>query len=71
MGWVEAGQGWGARAKEWAYLFEPYARTANGLIFDRIGVEPGTALLDVACGSGFAASLAAARGCTVDRARCR
>jgi ubiquinone/menaquinone biosynthesis C-methylase UbiE len=65
MGWVEAGQGWGARAKEWAYLFEPYARTANELIFDRIGAESGTALLDVACGSGFAASLAAARGCTV------
>ena len=26
MGWVEAGQGWGTRAKEWAYLFEPCTR---------------------------------------------
>ena len=23
--WKEAGRGWGARAVEWAYLFEPYA----------------------------------------------
>jgi len=28
MGWEEAGSGWGARAPEWAYLFEPYALPA-------------------------------------------
>jgi SAM-dependent methyltransferase len=48
VNWEEAGRGWGARAVEWAYLFEPYAR-----------------LLDIACGSGFAAHLAAERQATV------
>ncbi len=59
--WEEAGRGWGARAPEWAYLFEPYARPANELLFDRLGVNDGTRLLDIACGSGFAARLAAER----------
>lgn len=26
--WNEAGQAWGARSVDWAYLFEPYARPA-------------------------------------------
>ena len=56
--WAEAGRGWGARA-EWAYLFEPYARPANELLFDRLGIGGGVRLIDIACGSGFAAHLAA------------
>jgi len=63
--WVEAGRGWGARATEWAYLFEPYSLPANQLVFDRLGVGAGTRHLDVACGSGFAANLAHHRGATV------
>lgn len=63
--WKEAGRGWGARAAEWAYLWEPYALPANEVLFDRLGVEAGTRLLDIACGSGFAASLAARRGAVV------
>jgi len=63
--WVEAGRGWGARATEWAYLFEPYALPANQLVFDRLGVGAGTRHLDVACGSGFAANIAHRRGATV------
>ncbi len=63
--WIEAGRGWGARAEEWAYLFEPYALSANQLVFDRLGVGPGTRCLDVACGSGFAANIARRRGATV------
>ncbi len=59
--WEEAGRGWGARALEWAYLFEPYARPANELLLDRLGIEEGDRLLDIACGSGFAAHLAAER----------
>ena len=55
----------GARATEWAYLFEPYALPANQLVFDRLGVGPATRYLDVACGSGFAANLAHRRGATV------
>ena len=63
--WIDAGRGWGARAKEWAYLFEPYALPANQLVFDRLGVGATTRHLDVACGSGFAANLARRRGATV------
>ena len=61
VNWEEAGRGWGARAVEWAYLFEPYARPANELLFDRLGIGDGARLLDIACGSGFAAHLAAER----------
>lgn len=63
--WIHAGRGWGARATEWAYLFEPYALPANELLFDRLGVGPTTRYLDVACGSGFAAKIARRRGATV------
>lgn len=63
--WKEAGQGWGARAKEWAYQFEPYSLPANHLLCDQLGVGEGTAYLDVACGSGLAANVAARRGATV------
>ena len=63
--WQEAGRGWGARATEWAYLWEPYALPANEVLFDRLGVDAGVRLLDIACGSGFAASVAARRGAVV------
>jgi len=65
MDWVESGQAWGTRATDWAYLLEPYARTANDALFDRTGVGPGTEVLDIACGSGYAASVAAGRGAKV------
>jgi SAM-dependent methyltransferase len=65
MDWKEAGRGWGARAREWAYLFEPGTRPANELLFDRLGVRTGTRLLDVACGSGLAAQAAHRRGAAV------
>jgi SAM-dependent methyltransferase len=64
-GWQEAGRGWGARAAEWAYLWEPYGLPANEVLFDRLGVNAGIRLLDIACGSGFAASVAARRGAVV------
>jgi ubiquinone/menaquinone biosynthesis C-methylase UbiE len=63
--WTEAGQAWGARATDWAYLFEPYARAANEVVFDRLGVGAGVRLLDIACGSGLAASYAHRRGAVV------
>lgn len=65
MDWQEAGRGWGARATEWAYLWEPYALPANEVLFDRLGVDAGIRLLDIACGSGFAASVAARKGAVV------
>jgi len=63
--WAEAGRAWGARAVDWAYLFEPYARAANEVVFEQLEVGPGVRLLDVACGSGLAAHTAARRGAAV------
>ncbi len=65
MSWIESGQAWGERAADWAYLFEPYARNANDTLFDQAGVDAGTRLLDIACGSGYAANVAAQRGAEV------
>ena len=65
MDWIESGRAWGDRAADWAYLMEPYARSANDALFDRAGVGSGTRLLDIACGSGYAASVAAGRGAVV------
>ena len=65
MGWVESGEAWGERATDWAYLVEPYARRVNEALFDQLGVAEGTRLLDIACGSGYAANVAAGRGAVV------
>ena len=65
MSWAESGRAWGERAVDWAYLVEPYARRVNDELFDRTGVGPGTRLVDIACGSGYAACVAAGRGAEV------
>jgi SAM-dependent methyltransferase len=65
VSWAESGRAWGERAADWAYLVEPYARRVNDELFDQTGVGPGTELLDIACGSGYAASVAAYRGAKV------
>jgi SAM-dependent methyltransferase len=64
-GWREAGAAWGHAAIDWAYLFEPYGRDAAEHIFNVTGVEAGTDLLDIACGSGSATARAARRGANV------
>jgi SAM-dependent methyltransferase len=46
-------------------LYEPVARPAYQIVFDRLGVSVGARLLDVACGSGYAAMMAAERGADV------
>ena len=63
--WKEAGRAWGARSADWAYLFEPYARPANEVVFAQAGVAAGTRFLDIACGSGMAARSASGRGAAV------
>jgi SAM-dependent methyltransferase len=63
--WQSAGTAWGDRALDWAYLFEAYARPANDRLFDELGVGPGERVLDVACGSGYAAWVATQRGALV------
>ncbi len=65
MSWAESGRAWGEQAADWAYLVEPYARRVNDALFDRAQIGPGTRLLDIACGSGYAASVAAGRGAGV------
>lgn len=52
--WELAGRAWGHAAVDWAYRMEPYARDAIEDVFVRLGVDGGTTLLDVACGSGLA-----------------
>ncbi len=65
MDWAQSGRAWGERATDWAYLVEPYARRVNEALFDRAGVAAGTRLIDIACGSGYAAGVAANRGAEV------
>jgi SAM-dependent methyltransferase len=65
MSWQQAGEAWGQRALDWAYLTEPYGRPAYDLAFARTGVGHETSLLDIACGSGLALMTAARRGATV------
>lgn len=60
--WLDAGGAWGRRARDWACLFEHYATDTFQAIFDRVGVGVDTTVLDIACGSGLAIRVAAARG---------
>ena len=59
---------WSERADDWAELLEnpdrPWLGPAYELVLDRL-VSPGTALLDVGCGSGRFCALAGARGARV------
>lgn len=59
------GRLWGARAADWAAVQEATARPAYDAVLKRAGVGIGTAYLDVGCGSGMAARLAADLGATV------
>jgi SAM-dependent methyltransferase len=63
--WHEAGEAWGRRSLDWAYLAEPGATLVYETVLRRLGVDESTALLDVGCGAGGAARLAAQRGASV------
>jgi SAM-dependent methyltransferase/alkylhydroperoxidase family enzyme len=62
--WRGADEGWGRRAVEFATLNEPANCREYVALHQRLGVDPATRLLDVACGAGLAVELAAARGAT-------
>jgi len=59
------GELWGVRARDWAVLQEEQHREAYVAVLERLGVGEGMRLLDVGCGSGLAAQLAAARGAAI------
>ena len=61
----QAGAAWSARARDWAYLMESWLLPVYERVFEAVDVRAGTRLLDVACGSGLATMIAAARGATV------
>ncbi|HXF64694.1 MAG TPA: class I SAM-dependent methyltransferase [Caldilineaceae bacterium] len=59
------GKLWGARARDYANLAEEAFRPLYETVFDATGVGAETRLLDVGCGPGLAAYLAARRGAQV------
>ena len=63
-GWEMVDEGWGRRAVDFATLSEPGNCREYVALHQRLGVSEGDRLLDVACGSGLAVELAAARGAT-------
>jgi SAM-dependent methyltransferase len=56
---------WGRRPRDWAELAEPENTALFEAVLDQLPIEPGTRVLDAACGSGLAASMAAERGAVV------
>jgi len=65
MGWEEVDEGWGARARDWAYLFETGWWPEFDEVLRAAGVGDGIRYLDVCCGSGLAAQMAGRRGAEV------
>lgn len=63
--WRAAGDAWGANANDWACLYEQYAIDVLLAMLPRLGVAPGTRLLDIACGAGLGVRLAAGAGADV------
>src|ERR1700734_4548754 len=63
--WEEAGEAWGSRAIDWSCLYEHYSIDMLVALLPRLGVGPGTSLLDVACGSGLAVRVADGMGADV------
>lgn len=59
------GRLWGARAQDWADIQEGMVRPVYERVFERTGITSGTRYLDVGCGAGRAAQMAASRGARV------
>ena len=58
------GKLWGAKARDWAELQEVQFRPGYAAVIARF-LKPGSRFLDVGCGSGVAAQMAAAQGVKV------
>jgi len=59
------GRLWGARARDWAEFQEGKVRIMYETVLARAGLKPGMAYLDVGCGSGLAAQIAAQKNARV------
>lgn len=59
------GRLWGSRAHDWAEIQEGGLRPVYEVALSRVPVHSGVAYLDVGCGAGMAAQIAAARGARV------
>jgi len=59
------GRLWGVRANDWADIQEGTVRPVYEAVLERTRVTAGTRYLDVGCGAGMAAQIAAARGAQV------
>lgn len=57
---------WSAQARNWANFLERFHTPLYKSVFDRVGISRGTHLLDVGCGAGLAAQLAADLGAQVN-----
>lgn len=59
------GELWSRGARDWASLVEPHYHPLYHIVHDRLGIANGARLLDVGCGPGGAALLAAGRGAQI------
>jgi SAM-dependent methyltransferase len=59
------GQLWGVQARNWADLMEKMQLPIYHVVLDKTNVRKGTRLLDIGCGTGMAAQLAAKLGADV------
>lgn len=56
---------WGAQARVWADWQERFLLPAYESVFDQLEIGRGMALLDIGCGTGMAAQIAAERGASI------
>jgi uncharacterized peroxidase-related enzyme len=63
--WLTVDEGWGRRAVDFATLLEPGACREYVAMHQHLDLRAGDRVLDLACGSGLALELAAARGAVV------
>lgn len=59
------GRLWGVRAQDWADIQEGTVRPVYEAVLEHTHVQSGTRYLDVGCGAGMAAQIAASRGAEV------